>query len=47
MSTYTQILYQIVFGTYDYTLILTTENEKILFPYIAVILNNKSCLFII
>jgi len=43
MSTYTQILYQIVFGTYDYTLILTTENEKILFPYIAVILNNKSC----
>ena len=43
MSTYTQILYQIVFGTYDYTTFLTTENEKILFPYIAVILKNKSC----
>lgn len=43
MSTYTQILYQIVFGTYDYTSFLTTENEKMLFPYIAVILKNKSC----
>jgi REP element-mobilizing transposase RayT len=43
MSTYTQILYQIVFGTYDYTPFLNTENEDILFPYIAGILKNKSC----
>ena len=43
MSTYTQILYQIVFGSYDYTPFLTMENEKIIFPYIAVILKNKSC----
>jgi REP element-mobilizing transposase RayT len=43
MSTYTQILYQIVFGSYDYTPFLTLENEKIIFPYITVILKNKSC----
>ena len=43
MSTYTQILYQIVFGTYDYTPFLNTDNENILFPYIAGILKNKSC----
>lgn len=43
MSTYTQILYQIVFGSYDYSPFLTLENEKIIFPYIAVILKNKSC----
>jgi putative transposase len=43
MSTYTQILYQIVFGTYDYTPFLNTENENILFSYIAGILKNKSC----
>jgi putative transposase len=43
MSTYTQILYQIVFGTYDYTPFLTSENENILFSYIAGILKNKSC----
>ena len=43
MSTYTQILYQFVFGSYDYTPFLTLENEKIIFPYIAVILKNKSC----
>ncbi len=43
MSTYTQILYQIVFGSYDYTQFLTLENEKVLFPYIAGILKNKSC----
>jgi hypothetical protein len=29
MSTYTQILYQIVFGSYDYTPFLTIENENI------------------
>jgi REP element-mobilizing transposase RayT len=43
MSTYTQILYQIVFGTYDYTPFLTSENENLLFSYITGILKNKSC----
>jgi REP element-mobilizing transposase RayT len=43
MSTYTQILYQIVFGSYDYTPFLSTENENVLFAYIAGILKNKSC----
>ena len=43
MSTYTQILYQVVFGTKDHAPFLTTENEKILFGYIAGILKNKSC----
>jgi REP element-mobilizing transposase RayT len=43
MSTYTQILYQIVFGSFDYTPFLNSENENILFPYIAGILKNKSC----
>jgi putative transposase len=43
MSTYTQILYQIVFGSYDYTPFMSTENENILFSYIAGILKNKSC----
>jgi REP element-mobilizing transposase RayT len=43
MSTYTQILYQIVFGSYDYTPFLSTENENVLFSYIAGILKNKSC----
>jgi len=43
MSTYTQILYQIVFGSYDYTPFLTSENENLLFSYIAGILKNKSC----
>ena len=43
MSTYTQILYQVVFGSKDYTPFLSTENESILFAYIAGILKNKSC----
>jgi len=43
MSTYTQILFQIVFGSYDYTPFLSTENENVLFSYIAGILKNKSC----
>jgi putative transposase len=43
MSTYTQILYQIVFGTYDYAPFLNSENENILFSYIAGILKKKSC----
>ena len=43
MSTYTQILYQLVFGSKDYTPFLTAENENILFSYIAGVLRNKSC----
>jgi REP element-mobilizing transposase RayT len=43
MSTYTQILYQIVFGTYDYAPFLHSENENILFSYVAGILKKKSC----
>ncbi len=43
MSTYTQILYQVVFGSKDYTPFLTTENENMFFAYIAGILKNKSC----
>jgi len=43
MSTYTQILYQIVFGSYDYKPFLNIENENILFSYISGILKNKSC----
>jgi putative transposase len=43
MSTYTQILYQIVFGSFNYTPFLNNENKKILFPYIVGILKNKSC----
>jgi REP element-mobilizing transposase RayT len=43
MSTYTQILYQVVFGSKDYAPFLTTENENMLFAYIAGILKNKQC----
>ncbi|MFN8209438.1 MAG: transposase [Bacteroidales bacterium] len=43
MSTYTQILYQVVFGSKSYTPFLTTENENILFAYISGILRNKQC----
>jgi REP element-mobilizing transposase RayT len=43
MSTYTQILYQIVFGSKDYTPFLSSENQDILFGYIAGVLKNKSC----
>ena len=43
MSTHTQILYQVVFGSKDHSPFLTTENEKTLFGYIAGILRNKSC----
>jgi len=43
MSTFSQILYQLVFGSKDYTPFLTTENENILFAYIAGVLKNQSC----
>ncbi len=43
MSTYTQILYQVVFGSKDHIPFMTIENENMLFGYIAGILKNKSC----
>jgi putative transposase len=43
MSTYTQILYQIVFGSKDYTPFLSSRDQEILFAYIAGVLKNKSC----
>jgi putative transposase len=43
MSTYTQILYQLVFGSKDYCPFLTSENQNMLFAYVAGILKNKSC----
>ena len=44
MSTYTQILYQIVFSTKNRDKILIKENREILFRYIWGILKNKKCL---
>lgn len=43
MSTYTQILYQIVFSTKNRTPFLVEENREQLFKYIWGILNNKDC----
>ncbi|HUW92824.1 MAG TPA: IS200/IS605 family transposase [Bacteroidales bacterium] len=43
MSTYTQILYQIVFGTYNRTKSLKAEGRDDLYRYIAGILANKKC----
>src|SRR4030042_4492551 len=43
MSTYTQFLYQLVFGSKDHNAFLTTSNKEMLFAYIAGILKNKSC----
>jgi putative transposase len=43
MSTYTQILYQIVFGTKHHQKTLTSENRDVLFRYITGILKNKKC----
>ncbi len=43
MSTYTQILYQIVFGTKNRERTLTKEHRKELFKYISGILENKNC----
>ena len=43
MSTYTQILYQLVFSTKNRSKTLCTENRKELFKYIYGILKNKSC----
>jgi len=43
MSTYTQILYHIVFGSKNYTSFLTKRNKDILVNYIVGILHNKDC----
>ena len=44
MSTYTQILYQIVFSTKDREKILLEDNREKLFRFIWGILKNKNCL---
>ena len=43
MSTYTQILYQIVFSTWSRERTLTKDSRKDLYKYIAGILKNKKC----
>jgi hypothetical protein len=43
MSTYTQILYQIVFGSKDYSGFLDQENQGLLFAYIVGMLKMRNC----
>jgi len=43
MSTYTQILYQIVFSTKNRKKTLHKDNREVLFKYISGILKNKKC----
>ncbi len=43
MSTYTQILYQIVFGTYNNEMTLIESGQENLYKYIWGILKNKKC----
>lgn len=43
MSTYTELLYQIVFSTYRRERTMTKERRKELFQYIYEILENKNC----
>ena len=43
MSTYTQILYQIVFGSKNYQNFLTPDNQGLLFGYIIGMLNKRNC----
>jgi putative transposase len=43
MSTYTQILYQIVFGTKNHGQTLSANKRDELFKYVSGILNNKKC----
>ena len=43
MSTYTQIIYQIVFGTKHHERTLIKDNREKLFKYISGILVNKKC----
>ena len=43
MSTYTQFLYQLVFGSKDHDPFISSKNQEILFGYIAGVLKKKSC----
>jgi putative transposase len=43
MSTYTQFLYQLVFGSKDHLPFISSKNQDILFGYIAGVLKKKSC----
>lgn len=43
MSTYTQILYQIIFSTKNRNRVLVNEHRDQLFKYISGILKNKKC----
>jgi putative transposase len=43
MSTYTQYLYQLVFGSQDHLPFISSENQDILFGYVAGVLKKKSC----
>ncbi len=43
MSTYTQIIYQIVFGTKNREHVLTKNKRDDLFKYISGVLENKKC----
>ena len=43
MSTYTQIIYQVVFSTKNREMTLTTNNRAELYKYISGILQNKKC----
>ncbi len=43
MSTYTQFLYQLVFGSKDHLPFISTKNQEVLFGYIAGVLRKKSC----
>jgi hypothetical protein len=46
MSTFSQLLYQLVFGSKDYNSFISSENENVLYAYIADILKNKKCPFL-
>ena len=43
MSTYTQLLYQLIFGSKDHHPFLSSKNQDLLFGYIAGVLKKKSC----
>jgi REP-associated tyrosine transposase len=42
MSTYTTILYQIVFGSKNYTMFLNHENQNLLFNYIRGVIEKRN-----
>jgi REP element-mobilizing transposase RayT len=43
MSTYTQIIYQIIFSTKEHKKVLIEDNREKLYKYICGILNKKNC----